>query len=184
MSKLILFNMMTVDGFVAGPNNEIDWHHVDAEFNDFAVEQLDATGGLVFGRITYQGMVSWWPTPQGLADDPIVAAKMNSLPKYVFSRTLKSADWNNTKLIKDHAAEEMAGLKQRLSKDLYVFGSADLAGTFTAHKLIDEYRLMVNPVVLRRGMPMFTGGTERIELKLLRVRQFKSGNVLLTYAPA
>jgi dihydrofolate reductase len=184
MSKLILFNMMTLDGFVAGPENEIDWHHVDAEFNDFAIDQLDKAGGLVFGRVTYLGMMSWWPTPQAIANDPIIAGKMNSIPKYVFSRTLKSADWNNTRLFKDNAVAEMAALKKQQPKDLYIFGSANLAGTFRATGLIDEYRLMLNPVAIRRGMPMFTGGAERIELKLLGARPFKSGNVLLTYAPA
>ena len=183
MSKLILFNMMTLDGFVAGPNNEIDWHHVDAEFNDFATAQLDTAGGLVFGRITYLGMAAWWPTPQGIADDPDVASRMNAIPKYVFSRTLQSADWSNSHLIKGEALHEMMMLKKETDKDLFIFGSANLAGTFTAARLIDEYRLMLNPVVLRRGIPLFQGGPEPIELKLSNTWPFKSGNVLLTYTP-
>ena len=154
------------------------------EFNEFAIEQLNSAGGLIFGRVTYQHMAAWWPTPAAVANDPIVAGKMNSLPKYVFSRTLKAVDWNNTTLFKERAAEEIAGLKQQLTKDLYIFGSANLAGTFSAQGLIDEYRLMMNPVVLGRGQPLFTGGMGKLELKLLHARPFKSGNVLLSYGPA
>jgi len=183
MSKLILFNMMTLDGFVAGPNNEIDWHRVDAEFNDFTIAQLDTAGGLVFGRITYLGMASWWPTQQGIADDPEVARRMNAIPKYVFSHTLQSTDWSNTHLLKREALHEMMMLKEHAVKDLFIFGSANLAGTFTAAGLIDEYRIMLNPVVLRQGLPLFQGGSERIELKFQSARPFKSGNVLLTYEP-
>jgi dihydrofolate reductase len=184
MRKVILFNMATLDGFFAGPNGEIDWHHVDEEFNDFAIRQLDTIGAIIFGRVTYLGMASYWPTPQGIQDDPIVAGKMNALPKIVFSHTLGKADWNNTRLVKGSVVEEITRLKQEPGKDLFIFGSADLTSTFIQNNLIDEYRIMVNPVVLGKGQPLFKGVKDRLELKLAEVRPFKSGNVLLYYQPA
>jgi dihydrofolate reductase len=184
MSKLILFNLVTLDGFVAGLKGEIDWHNVDEEFNEFAIKQLDAASGLVFGRVTYELMASYWPTPAAIKDDPIVADKMNHLPKIVFSKTLTTADWNNTRLIKDHVAEEITKMKQEAGKDLFLFGSADLASTLIRLGLIDEYRIMMNPVVLGSGKPLFKGLNARLELKLEKAKIFGSGNVLLYYQPA
>ena len=106
MRKVIVFLMVTLDGFFSGPNGEIDWHVVDEEFNDFANEQLASVDTLLFGRVTYQGMASYWPTPIALANDPIIAHKMNTFPKIVFSRTLEQPTWENTRLVKDHLAEE------------------------------------------------------------------------------
>ncbi len=183
MRKVVLFNLVTLDGFFAGPGGEIDWHNVDEEFNEFAIDQLNSMGGLLFGRVTYQLMASYWPTPDAVADDPMVADKMNSLPKLVFSRTLESADWNNTRLVRGDAADEVAKLRQQPGKDLFIFGSADLASTLARSGLIDEYRLIVNPVVLGRGMPMFKGIDDRLDLKLLRTKTFRNGNVLLYYEP-
>ncbi len=184
MRKIILFNMVTLDGFFEGPNHDISWHNVDAEFNEFAIAQLKSADGLVFGRVTYQLMASYWPTPAAIQDDRVVAGLMNRLPKIVFSKTLTKADWNNTKLVKGNIAEEIAKLKQQPGKDLLLFGSADLASTLTQLGLINEYRLMVNPVVLGAGTPLFKRAHSRLPLKLLGAKTFKSGNVLLTYTPA
>src|SRR5579872_7513135 len=118
MSKLILFNMMTLDGFFEGANKELDWHQVDAEFNQFAVEQLDSADTLVFGRITYELMAGYWPTQNGMNDDPDVAYRMNSIPKIVFSRTLDKAEWTNTRLIKDINKDEIENLKSNSVKDI------------------------------------------------------------------
>lgn len=183
MRKLILFNMVTLDGFFAGPNGEIDWHNVDDEFNEFAIQQLDTMDAILFGRVTYQLMADYWPTPEALADDPVVAGKMNSLPKIVFSRTLERVGWQNTRLVSENAPDEVSKLKGQPGKDLYIFGSADLASTFTQYGLIDEYRLMLNPIVLGRGIPMFSELSRPLNLKLLRSRAFRSGNILLTYTP-
>jgi dihydrofolate reductase len=183
MRKIILFNMVTLDGFFAGPNGEIDWHNVDAEFNEFAIAQLNSADGLVFGRATYQMMASYWPTPTAIENDPVVANRMNSLLKIVVSRTLKSAEWNNSKLVKENVAEEISKLKQQAGKNLLLFGSADLASTWTRLGLIDEYRLMVNPVVLGKGSPMFRDIDQKLDLKLLNTKTFRSGNVLLYYEP-
>ena len=128
-------------------------------------------------------MASYWPTPEALSDDPIVAGKMNHTPKIVVSTTLKKADWNNTRLIKDDLAAEINRLKQQPGKDMAIFGSSDLATSFTQLGLMDEYRIMVNPVILGGGKPVFQGMRERVPLKLIKTRMFRSGNVLLYYEP-
>src|SRR5215813_13484252 len=120
MRKVFLFNMTTLDGYFEGPNQDISWHNVDEEFNEFAIQQLDEIGTLLFGRVTYQGMASYWPTEFAISDDPEVAGRMNSLPKIVFSRTLDKAEWNNSKLVKDagRVAEEVLRLKEQPGKDI------------------------------------------------------------------
>ncbi len=184
MRKIVLFNMVTLDGFFEGPNGEIDWHNVDEEFNDFAIQQLNTADGLIFGRKTYQMMASYWPTQVALADDPIVAGKMNSIPKLVFSRTLERADWNNTRLVKGDAAPEIARLKQEPGQNWYIFGSANLAASLIAQCLVDEFRLMINPLILGSGRPLFQNGQDRQKLKLKHARTFQNGNVLFYYETA
>ena len=103
MKKLIVFNLLTLDGFFEGPNREIDWHNVDEEFNEFAIQQLQTADAILFGRVTYQMMASFWPTSEARRDDPVVAGLMNNIPKYVFSNTLNSVDWQNTTLINGEA---------------------------------------------------------------------------------
>ncbi len=183
MRKIILFNMVTLDGFFEGPNQNIEWHHVDDEFNQFAIDQLGSAGGLIFGRITYQMMASYWPTLMAIEDDPVVASKMNEIPKIVFSRTLGEAGWNNTRLVRTDAAEEVSRLKQQPGKDLLLFGSAKLAASLIQKDLIDELRAMVNPIILGGGIPLFQGIREPVHLALLESRVFKNGNVLLSYRP-
>ena len=184
MRKVILFNMMTLDGFFSGPNGEIDWHNVDDEFNDFAIEQLKEVDTLLFGRVTYDMMASYWPTEEARKNDPVVAERMNTLPKIVFSKSLPQAQWENTRLVKESFAAEVTKLKHQPGKDLIIFGSSDLAVTFIEHGLLDECRVMINPVVLGRGKSLFKGINDRLRLQLLRTKTFHSGNVLLYYEPA
>ena len=183
MRKLFTFNMVTLDGFFEGPNQDISWHHVDDEFNQFAIEQTSNLDTILFGRVTYQLMASYWPTPAAMTDDPIVAGIMNRVPKIVFSRTLERAEWNNTRLVKDHIAEEITMLKQQPGNDLALFGSANLLSTLMQMDLVDEHRIMVNPVVLGAGTPLFQGIRDKLNLKLLKVKTFRSGNILLHYQP-
>ncbi len=183
MSKVILFNLMTLDGFFAGPGGDIGWHNVDEEFNEFAIEQLNTVGTLIFGRVTYQMMASYWPTPEAITGDPIVAGKMNELSKIVFSKTLERADWSNTRLVKGDAVQEVRQLRSQPGKDLYIFGSANLAAALMHAGLIDEYRVIVNPVILGNGQPLFPCVDHQVNLRLLNVRTFRNGNVLLYYAP-
>ena len=180
MRKLFSFNMLTIDGFFEGSKWDLSWHNVDAEFNEFAVAQLNEIDTLLFGRVTYEGMASYWPTPDAVKNDPIVAGLMNRIPKIVFSKTLDKAEWNNTRLIKDHTADEASKLKKQSGKDLAIFGSANLMSTLMQMDLIDEHRVMVNPVILGAGTPLFQT-KNKFNLKLLKTRAFKNGNVLLSY---
>jgi dihydrofolate reductase len=176
--------MVTLDGFFEGPNRDISWHTVDAEFNDFAIDQLGTTDLLLFGRVTYELMASYWPTPAAINDDPIVALTMNSIAKIVFSATLQKADWNNTRLVKQRIPEEVTKLKEQPGKDIAIFGSSDLATSLIPSNLIDEFRLIINPVVLGNGKTMFNGIHDACNLKLLKTKTFHSGNVLLYYTRA
>ncbi len=181
MRKLFAFNMVTLDGFFEGPNRDIRWHNVDDEFNQFAIEQTSTVGAILFGRVTYVGMASYWHTPVAQSNDPVVANLMNTLPKVVFSRTLQNADWNNTRLIKDNVAEEILKMKQEPGNDLAVFGSAELLSGLMQMNLVDEQRVMVNPVLIGSGTPLFKNIAQKVNLKLVKTRTFKSGNVLLYY---
>ncbi len=183
MRRVLFFMMITVDGYFAGPDGDIDWHNVDGEFNDFAIAQLNEVDTLLFGRETYQLMASYWPTPDAVQDDPVVAGKMNSLPKIVFSTTLGDATWQNTRLVKDNVVPEVTRLKQQDGRDLLILGSSRLASTFIDEGLLDEARLMVNPVALGRGKSLFAGINDRLKLRLTKTRTFGSGNVLLYYEP-
>jgi len=182
MSKLILFNMMTLDGFFEGPDKGLGWHQVDAEFNQFAIEQMDNAGALIFGRITYELMASYWPTPDVIKNDPEVANRMNSTPKIVFSRTLERTDWTNTKLVKNIAKEEIEDIKQQSDRDIIIMGSANLAAGFREFGLIDEYRIMLNPIILGKGHSLFLPSNKRESLILSQTRPFRNGNVLLIYS--
>ncbi len=181
MRRLFAFNLVTLEGFFEGPNREIDWHNVDDEFNTFAIEQTSAVDVILFGRVTYQMMASFWPTPEAIAADPVVAGQMNSLPKVVFSTTLVRAEWSNTTLVRDHLKEEVLKMKQQPGKDLALFGSANLLASLMQLDLVDEHRILVNPVILGNGHPLFRQARDRQNLKLIRSRVFGNGNVLLCY---
>jgi dihydrofolate reductase len=182
--KIFAFILTTLDGYYEGLDQEFDFWVVDEEFDGFAVEQLDEVDTLLFGRVTYEGMAAYWPTPAGEQDDPRVAARMNGLSKIVVSRTLDKAEWANTRLIKDDVTEELTKLKQQPGKDIAILGSSDLTVSLLQMGLVDEVRIMVNPVVLGAGKSVFKTAVERIGLKLLKSRPFNSGNVLLYYQPA
>ena len=183
MRKIIVQEMITVDGFFAGPKGEIDWHHVDAEFNEHSVEFLNTIDTLMFGRITYDLMASYWPTPEGLKDDPIIADKMNSLSKIVFSKTVDKAMWNNSKMFPEINAEEIKKMKESSGKDIAIFGSGIIVTALTELGLIDEYRFIVNPVILGKGKTLFANLEKKPGLELLKTHEFKSGNISLSYKP-
>lgn len=183
MRKLYSFNMMTLDGFFEGAHQDISWHNTDDEFNAFAIAQLREIGTLVFGRVTYQMMARYWPTPAAVQDDAEVAGMMNHTPKVVVSRTLDKAEWENSQLVRDHVERELARLKQQPGKDIAVFGSANLLDSLTRAGLVDEHRVMVNPVILGQGTPLFKQSQDKTALQLVQARTFGNGNVLLTYRP-
>ena len=181
MAKLYLFNMITLDGFFEGVDHDITWHNVDEEFNRFAINQLNSTELILFGRITYELMANYWPTKQAKTDDPVVSGSMNTINKYVFSETLTKAEWANTTLVNKIAPQEIIKIKQNAVKDIAIFGSAELASTFIKEGLIDEFRIMVNPVVLGQGTPLFKNVKNSLNMRLVKTRTFNSGNVLLYY---
>ena len=183
MRKVILFMLISLDGYFEEPNHNIDWHNVDEEFNKFSNAQLELAGLLLFGRVTYELMAAYWPTAAAASDDPLTAAAMNRLPKVVFSRTIDHVNWQNTRLVKENIFEEVRRLKDEPGRDIYVFGSSDLSVALIQHDLIDEFRLLVNPVVLGAGTALFHGIQEPLHLRLLRTQTFKNGNVLLIYQP-
>jgi len=175
--------MTTLDGFFEGPDHDISWHNTDMEFEKFAIEQLKTVDTILFGRVTYEMMASFWPSPAVLETDPETAKYMNELPKVVFSKTLYEADWQNTRLVKDNIKEEIRNLKAKTEKDIAIFGSSDLTVSLAELGLVDEYRIMVNPVVLGKGKTLMQGIKEQLKLKLIKSRTFANGNILLTYVP-
>ena len=183
MRRVLFFMMTTLNGFYERGKWEIDWHNVEDEFNQFAIEQIDTVDTLLFGRATYEGMASYWPTEAAAADSPVIAEKMNTLPKIVFSKTLEKAEWRNSRLVRGDAAEEVARLGEQPGKDMIVFGSSDLAASLAERNLIDEYRVMVNPILLGAGKPVFSGLSRDLPLRLLHAKTFANGNALLTYTP-
>ncbi|WOH65601.1 dihydrofolate reductase family protein [Bradyrhizobium sp. BWA-3-5] len=180
MARLIMWNLMTLDGFVEGPNRDISWHEDvwGDELEQLSIRQLNEAGGLLFGRVTYELMANYWPGATGE-----VADFMNAAPKYVFSRTVKNLPWNNTQVFGVDVSGTVARLKRESAKDLFLFGSADLAATLISHGLIDEFRIAVNPVILGGGTPLFKPG-EKVRLTLIDSRPLSTGIVILRYVPA
>lgn len=180
MAKLIMWNLMTLDGFVEGPNHDLSWHFDvwGEELERLSIEQGHNAGALLFGRRTYDLMAGHWPGEKGE-----VADFMNGLPKFVFSRTITESSWNNTRVFASDIKETVAMLKRDTAKDIYLFGSANLAASLIAHGLIDEFRIGVCPVILGSGTPLFKESTERLKLKLLDAKPYSTGIVVLRYEP-
>ena len=183
MRKIIFQMMTTVDGFFEGPNRELDWHVVDDEFSHYAIDLLNSVDTILFGRLTYQMMAEYWQSGKAAADDPVIAERMNTLPKMVFSTTLENTDWSNTRLVRNNVAGELMKMKEQPGRNMVIFGSSNLAVSLTKLGLIDEYRIVVNPIVLGSGKALLQGLQGRLTLKLVTSRTFASGNVLLCYRP-
>ena len=181
MGKIVMWNLMTLDGYFEGTKKwDLDFHNQvwGNELERLSLEQLNQCNSLIFGRVTYEGMAAYWTTATGEGE---VAGFMNSLPKIVFSRTLTKADWNNTRLVKDNIEGEVAKLKQS-EKDSFIFGSADLSATLMKLGLIDEYRICVVPMILGGGTLLFKPNTEQLKLQLLNTQVLNNGGVILRYA--
>jgi dihydrofolate reductase len=183
LRKIILMMSVSLDGFVEGPNRELDWQLVDDELHAHFNEQLAAMGAFLDGRVTYELMAGFWPTadkdPSSTGPMVEFARIWRDMPKIVYSRTLERADWNTT-IVRDVVADEVLKLKAQPGGDL-VLGGADLAATFMRLDLIDEYRLYVHPVVIGRGKPLFPASDIAITLRLSETRTFGNGVVLLRY---
>ena len=179
MRKLIMWNLITLDGYFEGTKNwDLPWHERvwGEELERFSLEQLESADALLFGRVTYEGMAAYWQTAKGN-----IADYMNSLPKVVCSRTLQTVAWNNTTLVKDNVAAEVARLKQQGNGNIFVFGSASLSKTLMIERLFDEYRLGIAPIIYGSGRLLFSDGLKPQELKLLESRSLSTGCVILRY---
>jgi dihydrofolate reductase len=183
MRKVIYSMSVSLDGFVATPNREIDWVIVDEELHTFFNAQAREMGAFLFGRRMYELMVDFWPTEEAESSkvDYIVeyAHIWKDMPKVVFSKTLSKVEWNS-RLVREDLAEEIAKLKAQPGRDLSV-GGPTLASTFIELGLIDEYQLFVNPVVLGGGLPFFPPLDKSVDLHLVESRTFSSGVVYLRY---
>jgi len=167
-----MFNLISADGYFEGVNHDISWHNVD--------EELNTADLILFGRVTYNFMATYWPTSEAIKDDPIIANIMNKIPKIVFSKTLQKVEWENTRLV-TNAEEEVLRLKKEDGKNIYIFGSSDLTVSLAKADLIDEYRIMLNPIFLGGGKTILQGINKKIKLNHISSRTFNNGNVLLTY---
>jgi len=188
MRKVILSKFVTLDGFISGPNGELDWmpgnQTPDEEVDSHIYEMLDDIDTILLGARTYELFVDYWPG--ATTQQEVIAEKLNAKQKIVFSNALDDVNWgrwDNARLAKGDLADEISRLKKQSGKDMVIFGGANLAQSSMDLGLIDEWRLIVAPVVLGRGKPLFEGTKERINLNLLKTKTFKSGNVLLSYAP-
>ncbi len=187
MRKLDVFNSVTLDGYFSGAHGDMSWAHnvrPDTEFQSFVEENAKGGGELLFGRVTHDLMASYWPTPAALQSNPVVAERMNGLPKVVFSRTLKQSSWSNTKVVNGDPAAEVRKMKEASGEGMVILGSGSIVSQLARARLIDEYQIVVIPVVLGRGRTMFDGIPEKLDLKLTNTRNFGNGNVFLRYEPA
>ncbi|MPY52773.1 dihydrofolate reductase family protein [Streptomyces acidicola] len=186
MRKIILMMSVSLDGYIEGPNREIDWHMVDDELHTHFNEQLATMGAFLDGRVTYELMADFWPTADREKDStgPVAdfAVIWRNMPKIVFSRTLQHAQWHTT-IVRDVVVEDIRALKAQDGGDL-ALGGAELAAEFMRNDLVDEYRIYVHPVVLGRGKPLFAESDTRRTLRLLENRTFGNGVVLLRYERA
>jgi dihydrofolate reductase len=185
MRKVISLMHVSLDGFAAGPNGELEWARVDEETYTYVADLLRTVDTALYGRITYQMMESYWPTvpadPASTPEERHHADWVEQVEKIVFSRTLERVTWNNTRLVHENIAAEVARLKHLPGKEMMIFGSPSIAHTLAQRGLIDEYRITVNPVVLGGGIPLFTDSKNPITLELLGTRVFHSGVVGLHY---
>lgn len=184
MGRLIAFTNVTLDGYFSGPNGDLSWakRNSDPDYDAFVADNAQSGGTLLLGRITYDMMASYWPTPQAAQNDPALAESMNRLPKVVFSRTLGRPSWSNTTRLKGDLPTEVRKLKQS-GTDLAILGSGSIIAQLMKEGLIDEYQLVVNPVVLGEGKALFEGVGGPLTLSLTNSRRFGNGNVFLSYQP-
>jgi len=182
MRKVFLFMMTTLDGYFEGPDHDISWHNADnKEFAKFAEAQLDETDTLIFGRRTYELMAGFWPSEEAIKAEPGTATRMSSLNKVVFSHNPISTNWQNVES-STNVVEKMQELKNNPGKDIAVLGSSNLCLTLIEEGLLDEIRIMINPIIIGKGTPLFDGSDKIREFGLKASRTFKSGNALLTYS--
>jgi dihydrofolate reductase len=187
MRKLIVFNHISLDGYFVDAHGSMaraKMDNNDPEYNAFVAENASGDGTLLFGRVTYELMIKYWPTPMAKQHDPAVAEGMNNMPKFVFSRMMDKASWNNTTVVKGDPVAEVRKMKEQAGNGMAILGSGTIVSQLAAAGLIDEYQVVVNPIILGKGRTMFESVKNMINLKLTKTRSFKSGKVYVCYEPA
>jgi dihydrofolate reductase len=184
MGKVMVFNSVTLDGYFTGANGDMNWaRKMDPEWLAFMAENAKGESAALYGRVTYDMMAGWWPSPQAIAMAPAVAAAMNSMPKVVFSKTLAKAEWSNTQVVKSDIAGAVRKMKGEAGPDIVIMGSGTIIAQLTQERLIDEYQIVVQPVIIGAGRSMFEGVKDKLTLKRTQSRTFENGCVVLWYEP-
>jgi len=183
MRKLSAFVFISIDGYFKGVNNDIGWHKHGGDESEFSAESLKTGNTLLFGRVTYEMMAGFWPTPAAMESLPMVATGMNRADKIVFSSSMKKADWKNTKVVSGNIVDEVKKMKAGKGSDMTILGSGSIITQFADAGLIDAISIMVDPVALGKGTAIFSGIKNQLDLKLKDSRVFKSGVVLMNYEP-
>jgi len=187
MRKIITTTWVSLDGFIAGPNGEMDWigEIYDEAMGKYETDLVSAADTLLLGRVTYQSFAGSWPhvpdSPTASEGEKVYARMLNAMRKLVFSRTLESAEWNNSTLLREIVPEEIERLKQEPGRDMLVYGSASLVQELTNLGLIDEYQVLVHPVLLGGGKSLFQDINNQVKLKLVQSKTHPSGVVVLSY---
>lgn len=183
MGRLFLHINVSLDGYVDDADGVIDWHFADEEFQRYIDDLLEDIDGMVFGRVAFEELAAYWPNA-GSEASSVQVRRMHELPKYVLSRTLRRSDWHNSHILGGETADAITRLKQQSSRDIALFAGGRAASAATALGVVDEYRIILNPVMLGGGTRLFDGPYPRTPLRLTGTRQFTSGALLLTYEPA
>jgi dihydrofolate reductase len=184
--SLSSFMQLSLDGYYCDAKSDMSFAKKapdDTEWNEFTASNASGGGMLLFGRVTYEMMVKWWPTPAAAQAMPEVAAGMNAMPKLVFSRTLRSAEWSNTTLIRDDLVGTVRRLRNEAGPDIVILGSGSVVTQLADAGLIDRFQVVVNPVALGAGKPYLGGLAKRVDLNLSDSRVFRNGSVVLWYSP-
>jgi len=181
MGKLSVFNFISLDGYYKDANNGIDRHQHGQEEGEFSAKNLEHDNILLFGRITYEMMASWWPSQNAIDAMPEVAKGMNQAEKIVCSNTIQHTNWQNTRIMSGDIVDQIAELKKTSPKDITILGSGNLSTQLAEAGLIDTYQIMIDPVAIGKGTSIFSGIQRQLNLKLSNTRSFKSGTVLLNY---
>ncbi len=186
MRTVSVFNQISLDGYVADAKGDMSWAHLarpDPEWSAFVTGNASGEGVLLFGRVTYDLMAGYWPTPAAARNDPVVAEHMNARPKVVFSRTLRRAAWRNTRVVSGDLVEAVQRMKREPGPDMVILGSASIVSQLASAGLVDGYQAVVIPVALGAGRTMFEGMRRKLILRLTGSRAFANGNVVLSYEP-
>jgi len=182
MRKVLVYNSISLDGYFTDAKGDMSWAHKrDPEWNAFVAENARGESVMLYGRVTYDQMVGFWPTEAAIKSFPEVAESMNRTPKVVFSRSMDKASWNNTTLVKTDPAAEVRKMKQQPGPPLLIMGSGTIVSQLTEARLIDEYELVMTPIVLGKGRTMFDGVRQKLPLRLTKSRAFGNGSVVLWY---